>query len=142
MHLVLVNAVVEKNGKILICQRSPEEVHEPGRWTIPGGKVEKTPGNIWNIIEQTLAREVLEETGIKIQSKVHLVTNNTFFRSTGQHVVALVFLCRYKSGEARTLEDTINVKWISPKEVNSFQFAPNVKTYILKGFEFLKTKKE
>lgn len=141
MHLVLVNAVVEKNGKILICQRSPDEIHEPGKWTIPGGKVEKTPGDIWNMVEKTLAREVLEETDVKIQNKVHLITNNTFIRSTGQHVIALVFLCRYKAGKAKPLEDTIKVKWVFPKEADSYQFAPNVKSYILKGFEYLKTEK-
>lgn len=139
MHLVLVNAVVEKDGKILICQRSRKEVHEPGKWTAPGGKVEKTSGNIWNIIEQTLRREVLEETGIEIRKRVYLITNNTFIHSTGQHVVALTFLCRYKSGKAKPLEDTIKVKWILPKEVDNYQFAPNVKSYILKGFEFLRT---
>lgn len=140
MHLVLVNAVVEKNGKILISQRSFEETHGPGKWTIPGGKVEKTSGNVWNIIEQTLTGEALEETGIEIQNKVYLIADNTLIRSTGQHVVALIFLCFYKAGKAKPLEDTINVRWISPEEIDQFQFAPNVKKYILKGFESIDQK--
>ena len=39
IYSVLVNAVIEKDGKILLSQRSLEEAHEPGKWTIPGGKV-------------------------------------------------------------------------------------------------------
>lgn len=138
MHIVLVNAVVEKNGRILISQRSFEETHEPGKWTIPGGKVEKTKGNVWNIIEKTLAKEVKEETGVTIKKQVQLITNNTFIRSTGQHVVALTFLCHCQSGEAKALEDTINVKWISEKEINNFQLAPNVKLYLKRGFRKLR----
>jgi len=49
-HLILVNAVVEKGGRILISQRSFKETHQPGSWTIPGGKVERTEGDVWNII--------------------------------------------------------------------------------------------
>lgn len=137
-HLVLVNAVVEKDGKILVSQRSWEETHEPGKWTIPGGKVERTKGDVWNVIEETLKKEVMEETGVEIEDHAELLTNNTFIRSTGQHVVALIFLCHWKSGEAKSLEDTIDIRWISEEELKDMQFAPNVKTYIQKGFDNLK----
>jgi len=119
-HLILVNAVVEKDGKILVSQRSLEETHEPGKWTIPGGKVERTAGDVWNIIEETLNKEVMEETGVEITSDAQLLTNNTFIRSTGQHVVALIFLCQWKSGEAKPLEDTTDAKWISEEELKKY----------------------
>jgi 8-oxo-dGTP diphosphatase len=138
-HLVLVNAVVEKDGKILVSQRSQEETHDPGKWTIPGGKVERTEGNVWNIIEKTLADEVREETGLEIADKVDLIANNTFIRSTGQHTVALIFLCHWKAGEAQALEETSDVKWISRNEIGNFDFSPNVDKYIIKGFDLLET---
>ncbi len=137
-HLVLINAVVEKNGKILASQRSMEETHDPGKWTIPGGKVERTDGNVWNIIEKTLSDEVKEETGVDIQDNVTLLSNNTFLRSTGQHVIALIFLCHWKSGEAKALEDTSKVQWISEDQIGDYDFSPNVDKYILKGFDALK----
>ena len=137
-HLILVNAVVEKDGKILVSQRSFEETHQPGSWTVPGGKVERTEGNVWNIVEKTLNAEVMEETGVEIDEHAELLTNNTFIRSTGQHVVALIFFCHWKSGEAKPLEDTIDVKWIIEEELKDMEFAPNVKTYIQKGFDALR----
>lgn len=137
-HIVLVNAVIEKDGKILITQRSLEETHEPGKWTIPGGKVEKTAGDAWDILEKTLAREIEEEVDIKISETPKLLVNNTFIRSTRQHVIALTFLCGWKSGEAKALEDTIDVNWIYEKDLGSYDFAPNVRTYIEKGFDFLR----
>ena len=137
-HLVLINAVVEKDGKILVTQRSWEETHEPGKWTVPGGKVERTKGDVWNIIEKTLRDEVVEETGVEITDEVQLFTNNTFIRSTDQHVVALIFLCHWKAGEIKPLEDTIDAKWISEEELENMEFAPNVKTYIQKAFKAIR----
>lgn len=141
LHSVIVNAVVEKEGKILVSQRSFEEAHEPGKWTIPGGKIEKTEGDVFNIVEKTCAREVEEETGVEIKEDAYLITNNTFIRSNGQHVIALICLCHWAAGEAQALEDTIGVKWISEDEIDSLEFAPNVKGYIQKGFEIIKNLK-
>lgn len=134
-HILLINAVVVKDGKILIGQRSYEESHQPGRWSIPGGKVDKTNGNVWNIVESTLKREVLEETGVEIEDEVELIANNTFIRSTGHHVVALIFLCKWKSGEAKPLEDTIDVKWLSREEVGQYDFSDGVLKYIDLAFD-------
>ncbi len=47
----------------------------------------------------------------------------------------MVFKCKYKSGEAKPLEDTIDCKWVTKKEIEKMEFPPNVKNYILKGFE-------
>ncbi len=66
LHSVLVNGVVFKDNTVLVAQRSWEEKHAPGCWTIPGGKVEETPGDVFNIVEETLQREIAEETGVTI----------------------------------------------------------------------------
>ena len=135
-HIILVNAVVRKGDKILISQRSWEESHEPGKWTIPGGKVDRGDKEIWNIIEKTLDREVFEETGVRIKEGVFLLSNNSFIRSTGHHVVSLTFICDWKEGEARPLEDTIGVRWIGKEEINNFDFSTNIKKLINKSFVY------
>jgi len=137
-HLILVNAVVFKGNQVLVSQRSWDEPHEPGKWTIPGGKVERTTGDVFGILEETLKKEVQEETGVKIESELQLITNNTFIRSTGQHVVAMVFKCRYKSGKAFPLEDTIDCKWATLNQIKKMEFAPSVKKYILEAFKKIK----
>jgi len=53
-----VAAVIERQGRFLICRRKPEQSH-PLQWEFPGGKVE--PGES---PEQALARELQEELGI------------------------------------------------------------------------------
>lgn len=55
-------ALLIKNGRILIGLRNytPDKYKQISVWTFPGGRCEKE-----EIIENTLRREVLEETGIK-----------------------------------------------------------------------------
>jgi len=138
-YSVIVNGVVVKDGKILLAQRSFKEKHDGGCWSPPGGKIEET-GPCWHILEKTVKKEVFEETGVEIEDKIHLLTNNTFSREEDNFsTISIVFLCKYKVGKARPLEDTIAVKWISEDEIDNFEFThANVKNYIVKAFKFLK----
>jgi 8-oxo-dGTP diphosphatase len=56
--LHVVAAIIERNGRILICRRTASQTH-PLQWEFPGGKVEpgETP-------PQALAGELEEELGI------------------------------------------------------------------------------
>ena len=139
-YSVIVNGVVVKNNKILLAQRSMEEKHVPGRWSPPGGKLEES-GVVWQALEKTVQREVLEETGVEVEDEMHLLVNNTFNHDEDDLlVISNVFLCKYKSGKPKPLEDTIAVAWMSEDEINDYEFThQNVKNYIIKAFEYLKT---
>lgn len=137
-YSVITNAlVVNQSKQILISRRSFSETHEPGKWTIPGGKLENSSNEneAFNVLEKTLAKEVMEEVGVEIEDTIQLVCNNIFQRSTGQIVLALVFLAEYKSGKPKPLEDTIDVKWINLNQIDQYDFAPNVQKYLQLGFE-------
>jgi 8-oxo-dGTP diphosphatase len=53
--------VLNKQGKILLLQRSSKDVFEPGKWELPGGKLEQGQDTT-----HALEREVLEEAGIMV----------------------------------------------------------------------------
>lgn len=57
--LNVVAGILERNGKILICRRRPDQSHAL-QWEFPGGKVE--PGES---PEDALVRELSEELGIE-----------------------------------------------------------------------------
>jgi ADP-ribose pyrophosphatase YjhB (NUDIX family) len=135
LHSIITNALIVKDDRILISQRALNEKHDPLKWTIPGGKVEKTAGNVFNILEKTLKREVKEEVGLTIKDDIRLISNNTFIRTGGQHVVALIFICYWKSGVAKPKEDTNDVKWICENDLKLYDFSPNVEEYLNQGFK-------
>ena len=52
-YIVAAKGWIEKDGKYLLARRGPEELHMPGVWSLPGGKVE-TETEEAHIIEKTL----------------------------------------------------------------------------------------
>jgi len=53
--------LTDENGKILIIKRSTDSKTNPGKWELPGGKVDQGES-----FDQALIREVYEETNLKI----------------------------------------------------------------------------
>ncbi|MDP2930843.1 MAG: NUDIX domain-containing protein [bacterium] len=142
-YSIVINAVVaNKEGKILLIQRGLQEEHGPGTWSVPGGKLE-FEGIVYEALQKTATKEVLEEVGIEIEDEMHLIANNTFqHNEDALQVIAIVFLCHYKSGEPKPSEEATVVRWIGPEEIEEFEFHNiNVKNYVLKGFKFLKSNK-
>jgi 8-oxo-dGTP diphosphatase len=59
--------LADKDGKVLILKRSTDSKTNPGKWELPGGKVDQGES-----FDQALVREVYEETQLKI-SLEHVV---------------------------------------------------------------------
>lgn len=128
-NIVLVSGVIFKSDKVLIAQRSFDEVQAPGKWSIPGGKVDVN--NVHkNILEDTLRREVEEEVGIQIEENMDYVISSSFIRIDKSPVVTILFKCIWKSGKAKPLDDSIAVKWIDRKETRSYDLADGVENAI------------
>ena len=77
LHYIVVTGILVKDGKYLIVKRADWEKAFPGRWTVPGGKLEvldyalrekDTPHHWYNVFEDGLKREVREEVGIGIRN--------------------------------------------------------------------------
>ena len=81
--MVVVAAVIEKNGRILIGQRNRHDRH-PLKWEFPGGKVEHGESP-----RSALARELSEELGISATIGPE-ITRYTY-RYPGRPVFELIF---------------------------------------------------
>ncbi|MFA7310139.1 MAG: NUDIX domain-containing protein [Candidatus Paceibacterota bacterium] len=66
MELQVGVKVLLKNpeGKYLLIRRAPAEKNGPGKWDIPGGRMEAG-----STMMENLAREVMEETGLTMTSE-------------------------------------------------------------------------
>lgn len=129
LHVVAVNAIVKKDNKYLLARRSYQDDQSPGEWSLPGGKVENEVGKYR--LQEALKREVLEEVGIEITDEIELIYNDSFIRSSGDFVIMLTFVCHWKAGEAKPLEDQAEVVWLTAEEISAMPDLPEYTKYRL-----------
>lgn len=118
LYVVNVEAAIYKEDKWLIIKRSEKEEHGPGLMSLVGGKVE-TDVVQDGILEVTLKREIREEVGIEVSDSIHYLESKTFPLADGQLVVDIVFVCKYKSGEARVVDsnEVGEIYWMTCEEL-------------------------
>ncbi|MGM9949944.1 MAG: NUDIX domain-containing protein [Lysinibacillus sp.] len=104
MYTVVVEGVIQMDGRWLLIKRSMQEEHEPGAISLVGGRVETT-GFSYDVLEQSLKREVCEEINITIEEKMQYLWSSCITTKKGEQVVTVVFLCNYDSGEIRIGEE-------------------------------------
>lgn len=118
-HVVAVTAIIKNKDKYLLAKRSAKDPQAGGMWSFPGGKVDNEVGR--GVIEQSLKKEVMEEVGLEIEDHVEFIYDDAFIRVSGHHVIMMTFLCFYKSGEAKPLEDQEEVRWLTISELKSIK---------------------
>ncbi len=125
MFIVNVEGAIRKNNNWLIIERSKKEEHAGGMLSLVGGKVD-IEGNTSGILERTLIREILEEVGVKVKDKLTYVHSTSFVSDTGEHVVDIVFLCEYESGEAfpKSPDEVEEVYWLTTEEILNHPNSP------------------
>jgi 8-oxo-dGTP diphosphatase len=99
-------AVIDKQGRLLVTRRADNDHWEP-----PGGVLE-----LDETIEQGVAREVLEETGLVVEPEA--LTG--VYKNMARGIVALVFRCRLVDGEPQATDEVSEIRWLEPREVDAF----------------------
>jgi 8-oxo-dGTP diphosphatase len=120
--LQVVAAIIERDGCVLICQRTAEQSHAL-KWEFPGGKVEpnETP-------EAALARELEEELAIRDAAGREL--RRTQFTYPGKQPIELIFY-RIQTFDGEP-ENRIfhEMRWAPARELPSFDFVEGDREFI------------
>lgn len=113
---IAAHALIEKDGKYLVTKRSATDDYMPGLWDIPGGTAEEGER-----IEDTLQREVLEESGLQVKVKYPLYIYTNLGSLPERQYFQSVYLCSFVSGEiVLNLEDHDEYQWLSLHEIKDF----------------------
>ena len=110
----VVAALIVRNGKLLVCQRTRHQTM-PLKWEFPGGKIEEGEQP-----RDALRRELDEELGIEATIGDELARVQHEYPNGGM-VELRFYVVREFSGE---LENRIfkDIQWAEPKDLPRFDF--------------------
>ncbi|HUD05687.1 MAG TPA: NUDIX hydrolase [Candidatus Saccharimonadales bacterium] len=132
----VVNVVIvrRQDKRCLILKRDDREKVHPGKWAIPGGKLEwadldvnkptRVNGAVLdfeNAVEALAIREIKEEAGIEIQLPLHYINNIAFIRPDGVPVILINFAVEYKSGGVKPEKGSFtDFAWVNHSEAKKY----------------------
>lgn len=128
IFFISVTGIVMKDGKFLITKRSDKEKAFPGRWTVPGGKMQRSDytqrprdtGELWyRVAEDVMRREIREEVNLEVDN-IRYVTSIAYERPDGHHCVIISYACDYKSGDVRLCPALTEHAWVTLEEAKMY----------------------
>lgn len=102
--LVGVGVLVLREGRVLLGQRKGS--HGAGTWALPGGHLE-----FGETVAQCAVREVLEETGLRINAVTPAPYTNDVFEAEDKHYVTLFVAAHSAVGEPALFEPDKCSEW-------------------------------
>ncbi len=117
MLLVAAAALIDVDGRVLICQR-PEGKQLAGLWEFPGGKVEpgETP-------EACLIRELEEELGIQVNQACLAPFVFASHAYEAFHLLMPLYLLRRWEGQV-TRREHAALKWVQRARLFDYPMPP------------------
>jgi ADP-ribose pyrophosphatase YjhB (NUDIX family) len=130
--VVAVTAFVrDEAGRLLLIRRTDNDLY-----AIPGGALE-----LGETLTQTVRREVMEETGIAVE-----VTGLIGIYSDPDHVIeftdgeirqefSICFRADPTGGDLRTSDESKEVLWVAPADLDALNIHPSIRLRIRHGLE-------
>ena len=117
IQVVACKGIIVRDDKVLLLRESATHItnSQAGKYQFPGGRIE--PGEPF---ADGLAREVREETGLKIEIGKPFYVGEWTPVVKGQqlHIVGIFFLCKDNGGDVVISEEHDDYQWLREDEVN------------------------
>lgn len=110
--------IINKNGELLVERRKKDPAK--GMLDLPGGFCDAQ-----ETAEEAIAREVMEETTLKVNSSEYLFSQPNVYRYSGLDVptMDLFFLCTVEDeSEMKANDDAAECFWVKPEDIHTEQF--------------------
>jgi 8-oxo-dGTP pyrophosphatase MutT (NUDIX family) len=133
-HYVVVTGILVKDGKFLITKRADWEKAFPGRWTVPGGKLEvldyalrekDTPHHWYNVFEDILRREIREEVGLDIEN-IGYVTSMVYIRPDNIPCIIVSLFANPKTDDVKLCNALTEYAWVSLEEAGKYDLIEGI----------------
>ena len=135
-HYVTATVILVRDGKYLIAKRADWEKAFPGKWTVPGGKLEvldyalrekDTSAHWYNVLDDLAKREVLEEVGLEIKN-IGYVTSLVYIRSDKipSLIVSLWAEPVSENSEIKLCDALTDYKWVNLEEAKNYDLIEGI----------------
>ncbi len=133
-YAVVTGILINKEGRFLITKRAEWEKAFPGRWTVPGGKLEvldyvlrnkDTPHHWYNVCEDLLKREVLEEVGLEIEN-IDYVTSMVYIRPDNIPCIIISLFAEPKTENIRLCKALTEYAWVNLEEAKNYDLIEGI----------------
>ncbi|WP_263409696.1 NUDIX hydrolase [Terriglobus tenax] len=118
--IVGVGAIVFQDNNVLLVRRGREPLK--GEWSLPGGRLE-----LGESLQEGVAREVREETGLTVVPLRHVETLDRVVRDRDgrvlYHYVLVDYLCELRGGVLECDDDAMDVAWVPVANLRSPEIA-------------------
>ena len=115
--------LTDQDGKILILKRSTDSKTNPGKWELPGGKVNQDES-----FDHALIREVYEETNLKIALE-HVVGAS----EQNLHIIRAVHIImsgKIIEGELNLSNEHEGYAWVWMENLKDYELADWLQDYV------------
>ena len=127
-----VGAVIVQHGQVLIVKRKYDPL--AGQWSIPGGTVE-----LGETLEASVAREMLEETGLEIDVGPVIEVFDRITRdeegSVRYHFVLVDYLCWPVGGTLQAGSDVADARFVPPADLEAYHLTTKAIDVIARALE-------
>ena len=118
-YIISVYALIRnEKGEFLLLRRSENSRTNPGKWDLPGGKV-----NPDESLKEGVIREVWEETGISIV--IGNIAGEVNFELPEKKVIAIVFNGGYVVTDVKLSYEHIEYAWVSFEKIIEMDELPD-----------------
>jgi len=133
-HYIVVTGIILKDERYLITKRAPFEKAFPNQWTVPGGKLElndyakrpkDTSSHWYNVFEDVLKREVLEEVGLKIK-KIGYITSLAYIRDDNIPTIIVSLFAHPDSEEIKLCHALTEYAWVTLEEAKNYNLIEGI----------------
>ena len=135
MHYVVVTGIlVNKENKFLITKRAEWEKAFPGKWTVPGGKLEvldyalrekDTSEHWYNVLEDLLKKEIKEEVGLEIKN-INYVTSLVYLREDKIPCLIISLYAEPVSENISLCNALTDFRWVSLEEAKQYELIEGI----------------
>lgn len=120
-----------RRGPILLVERAGEPLK--GYWSLPGGLVETGER-----LEDAVRREVLEETGLRIEPVRRFDIFERIMRDAQgraeYHYILVDYVCRMVGGALRAGDDVSRVEWVRRGDLGEYVMTEGTREVIERAY--------